>query len=158
MPLNTPSRFFPPIKREWKRENCEEPFICHRVSFATLNHVIIKFRPARMPLPLFARREGHNARVRFYRLQFGNDSNAVADNRGDVEGHGWGLGGSRGRSVENQNNPLESQLQWSQSRSPGINLLLVTTRLLSHSHSKLARLVVGPFWAWIWTGGGPSVH
>lgn len=29
----------------------EEPFICHRVSFATLNHVIIKFRPARTPLP-----------------------------------------------------------------------------------------------------------
>lgn len=25
-------------------------------------------------------------------------------------------------------------------------------------HSRLARLVVGPFWAWIWTGGGPSVH
>lgn len=25
-------------------------------------------------------------------------------------------------------------------------------------HSRLARLVVGPFWAWNCTGGGPSVH
>lgn len=103
--------------------------------------------PYAPPLPV--RWEGHNARVHFYWLQFGNNSNAVADNRELL----------RGSSVKKQNNPLESRLKWSQSRLLGINLLLVRTCLLPwHSHSKLARLVVGPFWAWIWTGGGPSVQ
>lgn len=39
---------------------------------------------------------------------------------------------------------------------PGI--FLEFSRSFPGIHSRLARLVVGPFWAWNWTGGGPSVH
>lgn len=128
------------------------------VSFATLNHVIIKFRPARMPLPLFARQEGHDTRVRFFRLQFGNDSNAVADNRGGRRGvKEGGRGGAAWRSKTILSNLSYSGLKAGRRASICYSWQRVCS-LLSHSHSKLARLVVGPFWAWIWTGGGPSVH
>lgn len=39
---------------------------------------------------------------------------------------------------------------------PGV--FLEFSRSFPGIHSRLARLVVGPFWAWNWTGGGPSVH
>lgn len=95
--------------------------------------------------------EGHDAHVRCYWVQFGNNSNAVADNRGL-----W-----RGSSVEKQK------------QSSRISATVVSKQVVRHQsatcdgrrvclpsrpHSRLARLVVGPFWAWIWTGGGPSVH
>lgn len=74
----------------------EELFICHRVSFATLNHVIKKVQACPYAPALSAKWEGHDAHARFYWLQFGNNSNTVADNRVV----GGGSGEQRGEAVQ----------------------------------------------------------
>lgn len=95
---------------------------------------IVQACPRAPPPP--ASWEGRDAHVRFYWVQFGNNSNAVADNRGGGGGAAW----------RSKNNPLESQLQWSQSRSLGINLLLVMDDV-----SACRRVLIAGLRGW-WSG------